>query len=188
MEHFQIYLTRRVQDYFGIPAASIMPDTQADLSGPWHTLWRIDYLTSNSSETQHLFLATNATSLYSFIIPLFAEEKFDRLSSLFYEHWFDTVISLGLIPPIHAAVRTDYLRGRPNAFIGSMNQIVDHALLKLLDRQLSIKETHLHIRALPLKTIGWEMPRERLSDLIRSDPPYPHNPQGVLKPASLKWN
>jgi hypothetical protein len=179
MEHFQIYLTLRVQDYFSIPAKDIMPDSQADLSGPWHTLWRIDHLTCNNSETQHLFLATNAASLYSFIIPLLAEENFDRLISLFYQHWYDTVISHGLLPPMPAAVRTEYLRGRPNALIGSMNQIVDHALMKLHDKQLSVKETHIHIRSLPFRKIGWSWPNECLRELIDSAPPYPPIPRSA---------
>lgn len=179
MEHFQIYLTRRVQDCFSIPVKNVMPDSEADLSGSWHTLWRIDHLTCNQSETQHLFLATNAASLYSFIIPLLAEENFDHLISLFYQHWYDTIISHGLLPPMPPAVRTNFLRGRPNALIGSMNQIVDHALMKLHDKQLSVKETHIHIRSLPFSTIGWSWPSQRLRDLIDSAPPYPPIPSGA---------
>lgn len=181
MEHFQIYLTRRVQDHFGIPSGIISPDTQSSLSGNWHTLWRMDHLTCNQSETQHLFLATNAASLYSFIIPLMAEENFERLIGLFYQHWFDAVVSAGLQPPIPAEFRTEYLRGRPNALIGSMNQIVDHALMKLLDQNRSVKESHIHIRSLPLSMLGWQCPSERLAQLIESDPPYPSLPGSALE-------
>lgn len=181
MEHFQIYLTRRVQDHFGIPAKNISPDTQVTLSEKWHTLWRIDHLTCNESETQHLFLATNAASLYSFIIPLMAGDNFERLISLFYQHWFDTVISAGLLPPVTAEFHTEYLRGRPNALIGSMNQIVDHALMKLHDKNASVKETHVHVRSLPFGMIGWQYPSDRLIQLIESNPPYPSFPGSALK-------
>jgi hypothetical protein len=179
MEHFQIYLTRRAQQYFGIASKDVRPDKETEVTETWHRLWRIDHLTCNADETQHLFLATNAASLYSFIIPLFAEESFERLISLFYQHWFDAVLANGLFPPAKPITKTEYLRGRPASLIGSMNMIVEHALDELLDRGASVKLTHESIRSLPIfRKDRWFAPSEEFTRLLKAAPPYPPFPLG----------
>ncbi len=186
MEHFQIYLTRRVQDHFGIPAKMIKPDSQAKIPDSWHTLWRIDHLTANSDGSQHLFLVTNATSLFSFIIPLNDEEDFNKLISLFYQHWFDIVLFSGLFPPVPIKTATEYLRGRPNSLIGTMNMFVQHALDAILDKGEGVKEAHARLRNIPVNFGGdWIFPSEKFAELLIEKPPYPNAPPDTRSSAFL---
>ncbi len=70
MTSFSIYLTGRLQKHFGIKTKDIQHDSEATTPTDRHLLWRMDHLVSRPDGRQHLFIATNAASLYSFLLPI----------------------------------------------------------------------------------------------------------------------
>jgi len=182
MTTFSIYLTGRLQKHFGLKTIDIQHDTEATIPTDWHLLWRMDHLVSQPDGSQHLFIATNAASLYSFLIPIDDGDdgygNFEDLIFIFYRYWFDAVISRGFQPPRPQETRTDYLRGQPRQLIGSMNDLVYHAEFSILEQENDIKTTHKNIRHIPMKK-GKEyiFPDDEFERLLDEQPPYPRLPE-----------
>lgn len=178
MTPFNLYLTGRAQKHFGLKTKDIQHDSEATIAPDWHLLWRMDHLVSQPDGSQHLFIVTNAASLYSFLIPINGDGSFEDVISIFYQYWFDAVISRGFQPPLPVLTRTNYLRGKPNSLIGAMNMLVYHAELSILERQNDIKTTHERIRHMPMKK-GKEyiLPDDEFERLLDEHPPYPRLPQ-----------
>lgn len=178
MTTFSIYLTGRVQKHFGFSTKDIQHDSEAIIAPDWHLLWRMDHLVSQPDGSQHLFIITNAATLYSFLIPIDGDGSFEQLISIFYQYWFDAVVSRGFQPPLPLQTKTEYLRGQPRQLIGSMNDLVYHAEISIIENHADIRTTHQSIRNMPMKK-GKEyiFQEQEFERLLKEQPPYPKGPQ-----------
>jgi hypothetical protein len=170
----QIHLSGRVRKHFGIPSGKVWPDTGVEPAREWHACWRIEDVVASSDGSQHLFLATNAASLYSFLLPLDCGAPFEDLVSLFHQHWIDALVGRGVRVPLPLNSATQFLRGRPASLIGSMNELVYHAQLHICEDGCDIKTTHRRIRHMPMKKgKDYIFPDQEFDRLLQSDPPFP---------------
>ena len=74
--------------------------------------------------SQHVFLATNEASYYSFVLVLSEGKKFKALVSMFLDHWLDAVSTRGLDVDGEFVHETQFLRGQPRKLIGAMKEFV----------------------------------------------------------------
>lgn len=152
---FSFYLTGHIQKLLGIKPSSLKPHKEAETDGTltemWHTTWRLDHVIS--SRDQHLVIAINEHTSYSFLIPIFEGQGIDQIMNSFHEYWFDTLVKHGYLPKKKQQYKTQYLRGGNSRAISNLSQLSYHAFHGI-DRGDSIPLIHAHIRSLPIKFNG----------------------------------
>jgi hypothetical protein len=152
---FSFYLTGHIQKLLGIRPSSLKPHKLAEIDGSlsemWHTKWRLDHVVSFTD--QHLLIAVNELTSYSFLIPIFKSEGIEEVMNAFHHYWFDTLIKHGYMPMKKQAIKTQYLRGGNSRAVSNLSQLSYHAF-NGIDRGKSILDVHAHLRGMPMKFDG----------------------------------
>lgn len=181
---FSFYLTGHIQKLLGIKPSSLKPHKVAELdgtlSGMWHTTWRLDHVIS--SVDQHLLVAVNEHSSYSFLIPIFDGQGIEHVMDSFYQYWYDVLIKHGYMPKKKQQYKTQYLRGGNSRAISNLSQLSYHARCSI-DRGDNIPTTHERLRSLPMKFNGkYDFPEVKFQQAL--DLETPPNLQKVSIPPS----
>lgn len=170
---FSFYLTGHIQKLLGIRPSSLKPHKVAEVDGTlsemWHTTWRLDHVVSSTE--QHLLIAVNELTSYSFLIPIFDGEGIDQVMNAFYQYWFDSLIKHGYLPVKKQAYKTQYLRGGNSRAISNLSQLSYHAF-NGIERGESITDVHTHLRGMPMKFDGkYDFPDVKFQQALNTNSP-----------------
>lgn len=137
----QLYLSAEEQSHFAISPQEIQSDNATLLSSNWKALWRCEHLISTDDQLEHLFLFTNAVTLYSLIMVDRGNDLASLLGS-FQQHFLLALHEHG--SPFKAnnvEVNVQLLNGSPLPLIEHMSFLSDLAVEQLLANNADIEAT-----------------------------------------------
>ncbi len=168
--HFQIYLTGRAQQVFGLKAKDLTHDSKVSLSENWIELWRCEHLVTDR-EGAHACIFTNSVTYFSLLVTV-ADSNVGDLLRNFIRQLFSRLQNEGVDVPPNIQCPASLLRGNPRTLIGVMNQLVFNAEYCLWEREMTPAETENEINKLFYGAPNYVYPEEEFARLIKELPPF----------------
>ncbi|MFT4546937.1 MAG: hypothetical protein ACI9MB_000882 [Verrucomicrobiales bacterium] len=168
---FQIYLSGSVQKHFGLAAKDVPHNSDVEPEGDWWARWRFEFVLSAGGGSQHVFLATNEESYYSFVLLLDDGKGIGGLVSRFLDHWFDALSRRGVAVDEKLIHETLFLRGQQRKLIGVMKEMVSLVGECAINGE-GVEKMHLVIRNIyKTKGDGYILPHDEFKRLLAAEPP-----------------